>query len=73
MTGAWVCEPCARRLQLPPGGGPSYAGGTGWCGAGQHRTAPGERIVWHGRVAEGKATAVMVRPAAGLSVQLDLL
>lgn len=52
MSGAWVCEPCARRLQLPPGGGPSYGGGTGWCGAGQHRTAAGERLVWHGRVAE---------------------
>lgn len=75
MTGAWVCEACAKRLQLPPGGGPSYAGGMGWCGAGQHRTGPGERIVWHDRVAEVEvATAVAVAPAAtGHAVQLELL
>lgn len=63
MSGAWVCESCASRLQLSPRGGPSYASGLGWCGAGQHRTKPGERIEWHGRVAgTERETATSVAP-----------
>lgn len=73
MTGAWVCEPCASRLHLPRGGGPSYAGGTGWCGAGKHRTAAGERLVWHDRVTANEAAAAVVRPATCQAVQLELL
>lgn len=65
MSGSWVCEACARRLQLPAGGGPSYASGLGWCGAGQHQTAPGERIVWHGRAMEAaRESAASAAPTA---------
>ena len=63
MTGAWVCEACARRLQLPRGGGPSYSGGAGWCGAGRHHTAAGERLVWHDRVPEVEVEASATAPA----------
>ena len=71
--GAWVCQSCARRLQLSPGGGPSYASGLGWCGAGQHQTAPGERIVWHRRVMEAaRETAASAAPTVRQPEQLSL-
>lgn len=73
MTGAWVCEPCARRLQLRPSGGPSYASGVGWCGAGQHRTGPGDRLVWHDRVANAAPAGASPVAAAPVSQPEQLI
>ena len=75
-TGAWVCDACAGRLGLSPGGGPSYPE-HGWCGAGQHRTGKRQKIVWHSHVPSAPISAAVPQqpttsPAPSATGQLQL-